>query len=114
MRKLLLRFIVMTAFASALVLAVAISGTAQADVLNVTNANDSGAGSLRQAIFDAMTSDEIVFDPSIDGIPIVLTSGELWVDKDLTITGRGQDNTILDGDANSFQRTRFVLLFARI
>ena len=45
--------------------------------LTVTNLNDSGAGSLRQAVFDANTlagSDTIDFTAGLSGT-IVLTSG---------------------------------------
>src|SRR5262249_46302420 len=57
----------------------------------VTNLNDSGAGSLRQAILDANPSNEadvIVFQPGLTG-PLVLTSGELAVKGSVTITGPG-------------------------
>jgi hypothetical protein len=74
---------------------------AQADVLIVTNTNDSGPGSLRQCIADAQPGDEIQFDPSLDGRPIVLTSGELVIDRDLILTGRGTENTIVSGNSSS-------------
>jgi filamentous hemagglutinin family protein len=72
----------------------------------VLNTNDSGAGSLRQAVIDANTSsglDDIKFAPATDGIPIVLTSGELVVTDPtgLTITGNGASNTIIDGNNTS-------------
>ena len=54
----------------------------------VCNANDSGAGSLRQAILDASSGDTINFAPSVTTVN--LTSGEeLVIDKNLTITGPG-------------------------
>ena len=55
--------------------------------LTVTNANDSGAGSLRQAIADAAAGDTIVFDPGLSGQTITLTSGQLVIDKNLTLDG---------------------------
>ncbi len=61
----------------------------------VTNTNDSGAGSLRQALLDAnstLGADIIRFDSSLSGQVIRLTSGELTVADDLTIEGD------LDGD----------------
>jgi hypothetical protein len=58
------------------------AGWAQAPgTLTVTNANDSGAGSLRQAIADAGPGDTILFD---SGFTIRLAS-PLSIDKDLTI-----------------------------
>ena len=73
----------------------------QAATLTVTNANDSGPGSLRDAIALASPSEEIQFDPGLAGAPIVLTTGELLIDKNLAITGLGQDQTILDGNGSS-------------
>jgi len=66
--------------------------------LTVTNPNDSGPGSLRQAILDAAPGDEIRFDRDVDGQPIVLTGGQLRIDKDLAITGNGAEDTVLDGN----------------
>jgi len=60
--------------------------------LLVTNNNDSGPGSLRQAIADAEDGDVITFDNSYT---IELTSGSLIVDKSLTITGTGAGNTVI-------------------
>ena len=84
-----------------LALGIAVSSIAYADVLMVTNTNDSGPGSLRQCIADAQPGDEIQFDPSLDGQPIVLTSGELLIERDLSIWGRGSENTILSGNRRS-------------
>jgi hypothetical protein len=55
----------------------------------VTNTNDSGPGSLRQALADASNGDIIQFDPVLNGRNIGLTSGELVIDKNLTIDGPG-------------------------
>ena len=59
----------------------------------VTNTNDSGAGSLRQVITDAVTGDSVTFDAGAFPDPatgtITLTSGELVIDKSLTVTGGG-------------------------
>jgi len=63
---------------------------AQAATLTVTSTADSGAGTLRQAIADANTGDVINFSVSSD--TITLTSGQIEVDKALTITGPGQDS----------------------
>ncbi len=50
----------------------------------VTNKNDSGAGSLRQAITDAVSGDAITFST---GGTITLTSGKLIINKNLIING---------------------------
>src|SRR5438876_264895 len=60
----------------------------------VTNTNDSGAGSLRQALADANDGDTINF--SVTGT-IQLTSGELVVDKSVTISGPGAANLTING-----------------
>jgi parallel beta-helix repeat protein len=60
----------------------------------VSNTNDAGSGSLRQAILDANANpgaDTIVFDSSFTGTQrtISLTSGQLSVTDALTISGTG-------------------------
>src|SRR5438105_15269539 len=57
----------------------------------VTNTNDGGPGSLRQALADAHDGDIIGFDPALNGHLITLTSAELVVNKNITITGPGFD-----------------------
>src|SRR6476646_5822152 len=52
----------------------------------VTNTNDNGPGSLRQALVDAQDGDTIQFDSSLNGQTITL-SGELVIDKNITISG---------------------------
>lgn len=73
-------------------------------VFNVTNTNDSGAGSLRQAILDsndAPTNDVIVFNPELSGQTITLTSGQLQIKDDLSIDGLGANNLTISGSNNS-------------
>jgi hypothetical protein len=55
--------------------------------LIVTNTNDNGAGSLRAQIAAANGGDTIVFDSNLAGQTITLTSGELAINKSLTIEG---------------------------
>ncbi len=69
-----------------------------ADTITVTNTNDNGPGSLRQALADANDGDTIDF--SVTGT-IRLNSGELLVNKSITISGPGADNLSVDGNANS-------------
>ena len=59
---------------------------ARAATINVTNLNDSGAGSLRQAIQDAAAGDLVFIN--LAGT-LNLTSGALVVGKDLLIEGPG-------------------------
>ena len=67
----------------------------------VTNTNDSGAGSLRQALAAAATTgDEIVFAAGVTGT-ITLTSGELFFTKSLTISGPGATNLTISGNKTS-------------
>ena len=67
----------------------------RAAVIQVTNLDDSGAGSLRQAVIDAGAGDEIQF--SVTGT-ITLTSGQILINKNLTITGPGARVLTIDGD----------------
>src|SRR4029077_8734107 len=67
----------------------------QAATITVTNTNDSGAGSLRQSIADANDGDTIDF--GVTGT-IALTTGELLVDKSISINGPGSDHLTVDGN----------------
>ena len=58
----------------------------------VSNTNDSGAGSLRHAILGACPGGTITFAAGLTSggpVTITLTSGELLIDKNLTINGPG-------------------------
>jgi hypothetical protein len=66
-------------------------GNRPATTITVTNTNDSGPGSLRQALADAKDGHTINFDVSLKGQTIALSSGELVIDKSITITGPGSD-----------------------
>ena len=70
----------------------------QARALIVTNNNDSGIGSLRQALTLANgdLGDTITFDPTVAGT-ITLTSGELAVNHSMTITGPGAAALTISG-----------------
>ena len=65
-----------------------------ASEIHVTNLADSGVGSLRQAIANAIHVDTAVFD--ISGT-IILTSGALVINKSLTITGPGAESLAISG-----------------
>jgi len=89
----------------------AVTQPARANPYVVMNTNNSGTGSLRQAITDAnnhIGADTITFAAATDGIPIVLAgaagedanvSGDLDIldGGNLTIQGNGAANTIIDG-----------------
>jgi hypothetical protein len=71
--------------------------------LTVTTAADSGAGSLRAEIAAANTGDTINFASSLKGQTIKLTSGELLINKGLTIQGPGAGQlTISAGNGRVF------------
>lgn len=69
-------------------------------VLTVANTNDNGPGSLRQAIADVTPIDTINFDPSVFGTPqtITLTSGQIVIDKNLTLPGPGANLLTISGN----------------
>jgi len=72
---------------AALAVAALGAGAASGATLTVTNTLDAGAGSLRDQIAAATAGDTIVFDAGVAGGTVVLTSGQLDVDKSLTIDG---------------------------
>jgi hypothetical protein len=63
----------------------------------VTNLNDAGAGSLRQAIIDTPAGGTVDFQPGLSGT-ITLTSGELAINQDLTISGPGASVITVSGN----------------
>ncbi len=69
--------------------------------ITVTNGNDSGAGSLRQAVSDATSGDTIVFDQSVT--TITLTSGHIVITKNLTISGGNNHVTITRSGSTEFR-----------
>ncbi len=69
-----------------------------AATITVSNTNDGGSGSLRQAIQDAAAGDTINF--SVTG-SITLTTGELLVAADLVIVGPGAAGLAISGNTNS-------------
>ena len=82
-----------------------LSGAAIASTYTVTNLNDAGPGSLRQAIIDANTNpgaDQVVFASSASSGTISLTSGELLVQSELNIVGPGPGALTID--ANQLSR----------
>ncbi len=98
------------AMASALVGGGALAGVAsfapaaQAATFTVTNTNDSGAGSLRQAILDANTAGggTITFHGVSGTIPNGTNSGPMNIESDITITGPGANVLDVDGQQINF------------
>jgi len=74
-----------------------------ASVITVTNTNDSGLGSLRQALADANDGETINFDAALKGQSIDLTTAELVIDKSVTITGPGPAMLTVSGSFRTFR-----------
>src|SRR5262252_874833 len=67
-----------------------LSPALNANTLTVTNTNDSGPGSLREALAVAINGDTIDATDVVGRI--VLTSGALQITKSVSITGPGAGN----------------------
>jgi hypothetical protein len=70
---------------------------ASAGTISVTNLNDSGAGSLREAILGAAANETIALPAG----QITLTSGPLAFSKNLTISGSGSGASVISGNDSS-------------
>ena len=70
----------------------------------VTNTNSSGDGSLRSAILQANSNEganTIIFDSSLSGDTISLTSGQLEITGPVTIKGLGAEEIAVDASDNT-------------
>ncbi len=87
-----------------LIVALLLGFTAQAQTF-VTNVDDSGPGSLRQALVDVPSGGTIVFSSNVwsrsGPDPIVLTSGELVITKGMTIEGPSFKPMVISAEGNS-------------
>jgi predicted outer membrane repeat protein len=90
-------------------LALLAAAPAAAQAATVSNTNDNGPGSLRDAITNS-TDATIDFAPALNGQTITLTTGALVIGRSLTIAGPGagsltingnQNGTVFDIDANA-------------
>jgi hypothetical protein len=88
-----------TIFFVAVLLFAATAMSAHAATITVTNTNDSGPGSLRQALANANNGDTINF--AVTGV-IALTSGELVITRNVTISGPGANQLSIDGNQGTF------------
>src|SRR6266853_554566 len=78
-----------------------VSMSTYADIITVTNTNDSGPGSLRQALADANGGDTINFDSALNSHTILLTTAELAIAKNVTISGPGANLLVVSRDQNA-------------
>jgi hypothetical protein len=72
--------------------------TLTVDPIEVLNTNDSGAGSLRDIIACAGPGATITFAPGLSGMTITLTTGEIVINKNLTLSGIGMLNLTISGN----------------
>ena len=93
-----------TTVAIAVLLLAATAMSSHAATITVTNTNDSGPSSLRQALATANDGDRITF--AVSGT-ITLTSDQLGISKNVTISGPGADQLSIVG-----MPFRFVLVAA--
>jgi hypothetical protein len=70
---------------------------AEAQTFTVANSGDSGDGSLRAAVAAAGDGDSVLIPASVSA-PIVLTTGQIGINKSITITGAGAGTTVVDGN----------------
>lgn len=78
-----------------------LEGRALLSTLTVLNNLDSGPDSLRAGIALAHSGDIIFFSPDLSGQTITLNSGELLINKSLTIRGESTDGLTISGGFQS-------------
>src|ERR1700737_1627904 len=81
----------------AIVLVRLVSVTATGATITVTNAGDTGPGTLRAALAGAGNNDVIIFGRFAPAT-ITLTMGELLVSNNIKITGPGATSLIISGN----------------
>lgn len=67
-------------------------------MVTVTSSADNGAGTLRAAIASAVPGETIQFDPSLANQTIILTSGQLEINKNLIIDGANAPGLTISGN----------------
>lgn len=88
------------AWAGLVMMAVFSAVPAFGNTITVTDTSDSSPNSLRAAIADAAPGDTINFSLTLPAT-ITLTSGELLISKNLTISGPGASSLALSGNSAS-------------
>jgi CSLREA domain-containing protein len=77
-------------------------GAVEMQSLIVTNADDSGAGSLRQAIDSAPTNRDILFDPPFFNVArTILLTGALFINTNLNVIAPGANLVTISGGGAS-------------
>src|SRR3954464_8042901 len=76
-------------------------GNRPATTITVANGNDSGSGSLRQALADAQDGDTINFDPAVASV--ILTTAELAIDESVTLSGAPQMVMVVRSSQTEFR-----------
>lgn len=74
------------------------SATLTVTTLTDTTDSTDAVLSLREAISQSLSGDSIVFDNALHGGTLVLTDGQLTIDKALSILGPGPDLMTIDGN----------------
>jgi hypothetical protein len=80
---------------------IGVFGAVFGSAATVTNTNDSGPGSLRQAIVDTPAGSTVNFALSNCPCTITLTTGEVAFAKSLTLAGPGADLLTISGNNSS-------------
>src|SRR6185369_272599 len=103
--KTIIRLILLVAVVAAVaIIPWANPSISSATAITVTNTNDNGPGSLRQAIIDAVSGDIINFNiPASDpgctgGLCTITLASELAIEKSLTIQGPGANQLTVSGN----------------
>ncbi|MDX9843177.1 MAG: Ig-like domain-containing protein [Aquabacterium sp.] len=77
--------------------------------ITVTSGGDSGAGTLRNAIFTALSGDTITFQSNMT---VSLTSGELVISKNLIIDGDLNNDGVADVTLDANHSSRVITMMA--
>ncbi len=95
-------------------IAILFAQPARAATVPVTNTLDSGPGSLRQAVLDAVPDDTVIFSQDVFSIAqtITLTTGQIEISKSLTIDGAA--NAVVTPTISGSDLTRVFTVSAGI